>query len=195
MTNFSGIGRQGVWSWLTPERAVLVMPVLAGLGLSIALLSAGITPLTMRVREQSEVVEQLSSKAEFLPVLQQQLAALKREQDERDQQLDRLLDLVAGTSELQTLLAELNDMGRLHNVAINSTKPGEVKRFQPPSPVQARRQLAPPAARGRDSRAVVSRDPLLNRSLEKRSAALTVTGRSNKCSRFCNRWNGWRCLW
>ena len=176
MTNFSGIGRQGLWSWLTPERAVLVMPVLAGLGVSMALLSVGITPLTIRVREQSEVVEQLTSKAEFVPVLRQQLAALKREQEDRDQQLDRLLDLVAGTSELQTLLAELNDMGRLHNVAINSTKPGEVKRFQPPSPVQARRQLAPPAARGRDSRAVVSRDPLLNRSLEKRSAALTVTG-------------------
>ena len=108
MTNFSGIGRQGVWSWLTPERAVLVMPVLAGLGLSIALLSAGITPLTMRVREQSEVVEQLSSKAEFLPVLQQQLAALKREQDERDQQLDRLLDLVAGTSELTLSFSHSN---------------------------------------------------------------------------------------
>ena len=176
MTNFSGIGRQGLWSWLTPERAVLVMPILAGVGVSITLLSVVITPLTIRIRQQSEVVERLTSKAEFVPVLRQQLTALKREQEDRDQQLDRLLDLVAGTSELQTLLAELNDMGRLHNVAINSTKPGEVKRFQPPSPVQARRQLAPPAARGRDSRAVVSRDPLLNRSLEKRSAALTVTG-------------------
>ena len=176
MTNFSGIGRPGLWSWLTPERAVLVMPILAGVGVSITLLSVVITPLTIRVRQQSEVVEQLTSKAEFVPVLRQQLAALKREQEARDRQLDRLLDLVAGTSELQTLLAELNDMGRLHNVAINSTKPGEVKRFQPPSPVQARRQLAPPAARGRDSRAVVISDPLLNRSLEKRSAALTVTG-------------------
>ena len=176
MTNFSGIGRPGLWSWLTPERAVLVMPILAGVGVSITLLSVVITPLTIRIRQQSEVVEQLTSKAEFVPVLRQQLAALKREQEDRDQQLDRLLDLVAGTSELQTLLAELNDMGRLHNVAINSTKPGEVKRFQPPSPVQARRQLAPPAAGGRDSRAVVISDPLLNRSLEKRSAALTVTG-------------------
>ena len=121
MTNFSGIGRQGLWSWLTPERAVLVIPVLAGLGVSTALLSVGITPLTIRVREQSEVVEQLTSKAEFVPVLRKQLVALKREQEERDQQLDRLLDLVAGTSELQTFLAELNDMGSLYNVAITTT--------------------------------------------------------------------------
>ena len=175
MTNFSGIGRQGLWSWLTPERAVLVIPVLAGLGVSMALLSIGITPLTIRVRAQSEVVEQLTSKAELEPVLRQQLAALKREQEKRDQQLDRLLDLVAGTSELQTFLAELNDMGRLHNVVITTTKPGAVERFQPPQ-IQAPNQLASPAAGGGDSRATVNGDPLLNRTLEKRSAALTVAG-------------------
>ena len=175
MTNFSGIGRQGLWSWLTPERAVLVVPVLAGVGLSMVLLSVGVTPLTMRVREQAEVVEKLSSKAEFLPVLRQQLAALKREHEQRDQQLDRLLDLVAGTSELQTLLAELNDLSRLHNVAITTTKPGAIERFQSPTSVQGRVQVAPPAAGGGTSRAV-STDPLLNRTLEKRSAALTVMG-------------------
>ena len=175
MTNFSGIGRQGLWSWLTPERAVLVVPVLAGLGLSMAVLSVGVTPLTMRVREQSEVVEQLTVKAEFLPVLQQKLAALKRDQEQRDKQLDRLLDLVAGTSELQTFLAELNDLGRIHNVAITTTKPGPLERFSEPTPVQANGQSAPPAAGGSGSGPVVG-DPLLNRGLEKRSAALTVTG-------------------
>ena len=173
MTNFSGIGRQGIWSWLTPERAVLVVPVFAGLGLSMALLSVGITPLTIRVREQSEVVEQLTTKAEFVPVLRQQLAAVKRDQLERDQQLDRLLELVAGTSELQTFLAGLNDLARVHNVAITTTKPGAVERFQAPKPAQG--QDAPPAARGGGSQAAGG-DPLLNRGLEKRSAALTVKG-------------------
>ena len=137
MTNFSGIDRKGLWSWLTPERATLVITVLAGLGLSMAVLGLGITPLTMRYREQSKVVEQLTSKAESLPILEQQLASLKREQEQRDQQLDRLLELVAGTSELQTLLAELNDMGRSHNVTITTTKPGEIERFQSQLPVQA----------------------------------------------------------
>ena len=157
MTNFSGIRRQGLWSWLTPERAVLVVPVLAGLVMSMALLSVGITPLTMRVREQNEVVEQLTTKADFVPVLRQQVAVLKRSQQEREQQLDRLLDLVAGTSELQTFLAELNDLGRVHNVDINTTKPRALERFN----------ATPPSASG---------DPLLNRGLEKLSAVLTVTG-------------------
>ena len=175
MTNFSGIGRQGLWAWLTPERAVLVVPVFAGLGLSMGLLSVGITPLTMRVREQSEVVAQLTTKADFVPALRQQLAALKRKQANRDQQLDRLLELVAGTSELQTLLAQLNDMADLHNVEITTTMPGEVERFIAPTPAPEEGQIAPPAAGGGGPQEA-SGDPLLNRGLEKRSAALTVTG-------------------
>ena len=175
MTNFSGIGRQGIWAWLTPERAVLVVPVFAGLGLSMGLLSVGITPLSMRVREQSEVVAQLTTKADFVPVLRQQLAALKRKQADRDQQLDRLLELVAGTSELQTLLAQLNDMAYLHNVKITTTMPGEVERFIAPTPAPEQGQIAPPAAGGGGPQEAEG-DPLLNRGLEKLSAVLTVTG-------------------
>jgi len=173
MTNFSGIGRNGLWSWLTPERAVLVAPVFAGLGLSMALLSVGVTPLTIRVREQNEVVQQLTTKAEFVPVLRKQLAGVKRQQVERYQQLDRLLELVAGTSELQTFLAGLNDLARFHSVAITTTRPGAVERFKTPAPAQS--QGAPPAAGGANSGAAVA-DPLLNRGLEKRSATITVKG-------------------
>ena len=129
-----------------------------------------------------KVVEQLSSKTEFVPILRKRLAGLKREQEQRDEQLDRLLDLVAGTSELQTLLAGLNDMGRIHNVAITTTKPGDIERFQPLS-LQTQGQVAPPAAGGGDSRAGSS-DPLLNRSLEKHSVSLTVTGSFQKILEF-----------
>ena len=183
MTNFSGNRTKGLWSWLTPERAVVVMPVLAGLALSIGLLSVGVAPLTMRVREQKKMVNKLSSKAEFVPILQQQLADLKSEQEQREEQLDRLLDLVAGTAELQTLLAGLNDMGRFHNVAITTTQPGEVERFQQPLSLQSRGQVAPPAAGGGDSRKIAS-DPLLNRSLEKNTVSLTVTGSFQKVLAF-----------
>ena len=142
----------------------------------MALLSVGITPLTLRVREQSEVVEQLTTKADFVPVLRQQLAVLKREQ-ERSGNSSWIVcwHLVAGTSELQTFLAELNDLARLHNVAITTTKPGVTERFK------ARKTQGSGAdctTRSRWSGGSKSRagDPLLNRGLEKRSAALTVTG-------------------
>ena len=69
---------------------------------------------------------------------------MKRKQAERDQQLDRLLELVAGTSQLQTFMAELNDMARRYKVEIITARPGEVERFEAPTQVQIQDQIAPP---------------------------------------------------
>lgn len=185
MTNFSGVTRSGFWSWLTPERAVLVVPVLAGLGLSVVLVSVGVTPLLLQVKEQQELVDQLSAKSELLPQLRQELNDLRRQQEERQAQLDRLLALVSGTAELNTFLAQLNDLAAVHQVTINTTEPGAVERFKAPPPVPADGQNAPPAAgggqdappaAGGDQASAPSSDALLNRGLEKRSATLTVTG-------------------
>ena len=175
MTKSSGVNRSGFWSWLTPERAVLVMPVLAGLVFSLALLSVGVTPLSLRLKEQQELVDQLSAKSDLLPQLRQEINVLRRKQEERQAQLDRLLGLVAGTAELNTFLAQLNDLAAVHQVTINTTEPGPVERFQAPPPVSTDGQEAPPAARGGEASAAAS-DALLNRGLEKRSATLTVTG-------------------
>lgn len=173
MTNFSGVGRTGIWTWLSPERAVLVVPVLAGLGLSVLVFSAGITPLKLRVDEQQTVVDDLSYKSEMLPLLEQELSELRLKQAQREQQLDRLLALVAGTSQLNTFLAELNNLANAHGVAITTTEPGAVERFTAPAAPTG--QVAPPAAGGGESKASSS-DALLNKGLEKRSAGLTVKG-------------------
>ena len=173
MTNFSGVGRTGLWSWLSPERAVLVLPVIAGFGLSVLVFSAGVAPLKLRVDEQQKVVHDLSFKSEMLPLLEQELNELRLKQAQREQQLDRLLALVAGTSELNTFLAELNDLGNTHRVAITTTEPGEVQRFTAPSAPTG--QEAPPAAGGGQPSASTG-DALLHKGLEKRSAGLTVQG-------------------
>ena len=173
MTNFSGTGRTGLWSWLSPERAVLVLPVIAGVGLSVLVFSAGIAPLKVQVDDQQKVVDDLAFKSEMLPLLEQELDQLRLKQAQRQQQLDRLLALVAGTSELNTFLAELNDLGNTYRVAITTTEPGEVQRFT--APVASSGQDAPPAAAG-SQQVVPSGDALLNKGLEKRSAGLTVQG-------------------
>ena len=132
-----------------------MVPVLAGLSLSVAVFSLGVTPLSLRVNEQQELVDQLSQKSEFLPVLRQQMADLKRKQQLREAQLDRLLALVAGTSELATFLAQLNDLANVHQVTIKTTEPGEIQRFTPPPPANTTEQ-APPAAGGNQARVAYS---------------------------------------
>ena len=152
MTNFSSFGRSGTLRWLSPERAVLLLPVLAGLALSVLVLSVGITPLSLRVKKQEAIVEDLSFKREMLPLLLQEFADLKLQQRQREQQLDRLLALVAGTSQLNTFLAQLNDISNALDVTITTTEPGEVQRFTAPAAPTG--QGAPPAAGGGESEGI-----------------------------------------
>ena len=172
MTNLSGELRQGRFKWLTPENAVVVLPVLAGLVMAALIAPSGIWPLSQRVKNKREEVELLRSKSIAVPQLRQQLAELSSRQRLREQQLDRLLALVAGTSELNTFLAELNDLAITSGVLITTTEPGDVERFIPQtSPADG----APPAVGGEDGTAPAG-DALLIKGLEKRSAGLTVQG-------------------
>ena len=175
MTNLSGELRQGRFKWLTPENAVVVLPVLAGLVMAALIAPSGIWPLSERVNNKKEEVELLRSKSIAVPQLRQQLAELSAQQRLREQQLDRLLALVAGTSQLNTFLAELNDLAYATGVVITTTEPGDVQRFIPQTSPTGTADGAPPAAGGEDRSAPAS-DALLMKGLEKRSAGLTVQG-------------------
>ncbi|EAU71365.1 hypothetical protein BL107_07529 [Synechococcus sp. BL107] len=175
MTNLSGELRQGRFKWLTPENAVVVLPVLAGLAMAALIAPSGIWPLSERVTNKKEEVELLRSKSIAVPQLRQQLAELSARQRLREQQLDRLLALVAGTSELNTFLSELNDLAYATGVVITTTEPGDVQRFIAQASPAGTTDSAPPAAGG-EAGSAPSGDALLNKGLEKRSAGLTVQG-------------------
>ena len=163
MTNFSNESRQGLLQWLTPERAVQVLPLLAGIAVAGLILPAGVWPLSERVNNRQAEVDVLRTKSLAVPQMRQQLALLSARQRLREQQLDRLLALVAGTSELNTFLSELEDLATANGVVITTTEPGDVQRFIPQSSTAG---AAPPP----------SGDALLNKGLEKRSARLNVQG-------------------
>ena len=175
MTNLSGELRQGRFKWLTPENAVVVLPVLAGLVMAALIAPSGIWPLSERVTNKKQEVELLRSKSIAVPQLRQQLAELSARQRLREQQLDRLLALVAGTSELNTFLSELNDLAYATGVVITTTEPGDVQRFIAQASPAGTTDSAPPAAGG-EAGSAPSGDALLNKGLEKRSAGLTVQG-------------------
>jgi type IV pilus assembly protein PilO len=175
MTNLSGEFRQIRFKWLSPERAVLVLPVMASLAMAALIVPAGIWPISERMNNQQEEVELLRSKSIVVPQLRQQLVDLSVRQRLREQQLDRLLALVAGTSELNTFLAELNDLGYANGVLITTTEPGDVEVFVPQTPPVGMSDGAPPAAGGEDALAP-SGDVLLKKGLEKRSAEIAVQG-------------------
>ena len=161
MTNFQAETNRPTAAWLTPERAVVVVPILAGLALAATLASAVITPQLVQLRERRSVVDLLEQKSNALPELVEALAQRRLEQAEVMAQQQRLLALIAGTAQLETFLAQLNDLANKHQVVVSSTDPGAVEKA--PAPVAA--TDAPAAG-----------DPLLIQGLEKRSARIQVEG-------------------
>ena len=166
MTNFQADRKSPTVSWLTPERAVVVVPILAGLALALTLASAVITPQMVQLRERREVVDELEQKNEAFPGLVQALDQRRLDQAEVMAQQQRLLALIAGTAELETFLAELNDLANRYQVVVTTTKPGAVERASVPA-VSSDVPTAQDPAVG---------DPLLRQGLEKRSAQIGVEG-------------------
>ena len=168
MTNFQLKANRHVEAWLTPERAVVVVPILAGLVLAGTLAAAVIRPQLSRLNESRSVVEVMEQKSKALPGLEQALAVRLVEQAEVMAQQQRLLALIAGTSELETFLAELNDLADEHQVLVFSTEPGAIERAPVP--------IAPTDAPVAGTADLVVVDPLLMHGLEKRSARIQVEG-------------------
>ena len=101
MTNFQEATNRPVAVWLTPERAVVVVPILAGLALAVALTTAVITPQIVQLRDRRSVVDVLEQKSDALTGLAKALVQRRQDQDEVMAQQQRLLGLIAGTSELK----------------------------------------------------------------------------------------------
>ena len=169
MTNFQAENNRPTAVWLTPERAVVVVPILAGLALAATLASAVITPQVVQLRERRSVVDVLEQKNEALPGLVQSLAQRRLDQAEVMAQQQRLLALIAGTGELETFLAQLNDLADKHQVVVTSTEPGAVER----APVPVAPSDTPPVDGAED---LAVGDPLLMQGLQKRSARMQIDG-------------------
>ena len=175
MTNFQA-GAVPSRRWITPERAVLVLPVLAGVGLAVLLLLLGLSPLLLQVQKRSDVVVELERKSRDLPLLRRQLDALLQRQARTWAQQEQLLELVAGTGALNTWLAQLNRLAFREGVAIQLLEPQAIELYVPPPPPPAGGATAAPAPAAAGTPPPASADPLLAPNLEKRSAVITVQG-------------------
>ncbi len=170
MTNFQLGQNSRPRRLLTPERAVLFLPVLAGAVLAAIVLMVGFVPLSLQIKEKLDVLKEMETKQLDMPFLQQQIDALRRQKQLKIAQKERLLELVAGTTQLRTFLAKLNELAVQEGVAILKVEPKAVERPAPKTvnpATPAADATSPPLPPG---------DPLLAQNLEKRSAALIVQG-------------------
>jgi type IV pilus assembly protein PilO len=177
MTNFQPNPAKSQLGWLTPERSVLVLPVLGGVLLAGVIAIGALTPLLVTIRDQKAKLDALLFQQRELPALKQRLQGLSRQQQATQQQQDLLLGLLAGTNELTTFLAELDQLAQTAGVSIETTELGAIERYVAPvDPDDDGSTVA--------TLEVATSDLLLHPSLEKRSANLNVRGSYISVLRF-----------
>ena len=170
MTNFQGKQSTSRLRWLTPEQALLFIPVLSGVALGVALFGIAAVPIWRVVRERQDVVESLSVKSLALPQLERDLLEQQTLLFQLQSQENRLIEMLAGTKDLNTFLAGLNRLAVKHQVAVVTTAPGEIESWTPP--VVPEDGIEADLEGGEDG----SSDTLLQEGLEKRTASITIEG-------------------
>ena len=170
MTNFLGQPSRSS-GLLTPERLVLLLPITAGAALLLLVVMIGYPPLLLQWQQRREAISALLAQEAALPLLRGQIVASELQLQGKQQQQERLLTLVAGTGQLRTWLASLNDIAAATGVSVSFVEPGAVEVFVPP----------PPPAEGQPAdaapvQAAAPADPLLAPNLEKRSVQITLKG-------------------
>ena len=183
MTNFQTHAEKRQLSWLIPENAVLVLPIIGGAVLAGIIAIGAVTPVLVNLRDQKSKLDVLLSQQSEIPSLRQRLQDLSKQQLLRQRQQDLLLTLLAGTNELTTFLAELDQLAQKAGVSIETTEPGAIERYAPPVDTVANEVLPPPSG---ISVAATDQalDPLLSPGLEKRSSTITVLGSYTSVLKF-----------
>jgi len=154
----------------SPQRILLFLPIALGAGVAVLLLTAGATPLLVQRQQEQTLVNEMRSKRSDLSMLVQQLNQQKSELLKAELLQGRLVNLVAGTGQLRTVLAAMNTITQRHNVQITALELKPLVSYTPPLPP------AEPAAGEDPPPPPPPSDPLLRPGLEKRSALLSLTG-------------------
>ena len=178
--------------WVTPERLLLLIPLIIGSGIAALMAIILYLPLLYQVNRLGGLVQGLSDKVALVPGNRQRLSVQLQRFEQAQAQEELLLKLVAGTGQLQTLQAELSRLARRSGVAITGFEPraSEVSggsgasKGSAPAAGAARASAGSPASASPSAsastaspgRATGGPDPLLNAGLHKKSVLLTVSG-------------------
>ena len=162
----------GVGAWFSPTRILLVLPIVLGIGVGTLLVMLGVLPIVVQLQQDREEVELMEIKKIGLPLLRDQVNTLHRDLEDKQEQQTRLVSVVAGSNQLRTFLATLNELTALMGVQIQSIETKPVVRYVAPlSPLQSDEGQT-----AMESTPPLPSDPLLLPGLERRSVVISMKG-------------------
>ena len=123
MTNFQQDSSSGRFAWLTPERALVVLPTAVGLVFALILASALVVRFQSTIHELSALERERLQKRDELAFAKIQQRKLETSYREAAAQTKALQQLVTGNQSIETLLSQLDLEASESNVALESYEP------------------------------------------------------------------------
>ena len=149
---------------ITPENAVLFIPILISILIFLGIVSAVTLPQSLKIKKKLEQIKFLEEKISYIPIYNNKLKEITIKKNKALSQQGRLLSLVAGEKDLKTLLNKLNSITVNNKVKIIEVKPIVESNFILSQKTENKKGI---------------KDPLLQPSLEKYSFTLIVEGKYN----------------
>ena len=111
---------------ITPEKAATFIPVFISSGISILIIIFFVIPQYFKSAEVNSELNSLIQKKNELNNLKSQYKIINRKFDTLKKEKLQIIELITGTSNLDTLLAELGKIGKKNNIEFLSIVPKEV---------------------------------------------------------------------
>jgi type IV pilus assembly protein PilO len=105
------------------QRLLLGVPALLGGLLAAAVVGAGVVPQWMRLQADNQELQRLQDLQRQLPLLRDQLDRTRLDQEQAEQRQRRILELIQGSGEFATFLAQLDREAARHRVQLDLFEP------------------------------------------------------------------------
>jgi len=123
MTNFQQDNAQNRFAWLTPERALVVLPAAVGVTFALILAGALVVRFQSNINQLTALEQERLRKRDDLSFVKVQQRKLKQTYRQAQEQTQLLQQLVTGNQSIETLLSQLNLEASASNVVLESYEP------------------------------------------------------------------------
>jgi hypothetical protein len=152
---------------ITPEKAATFIPVFISSGISILLITFFVIPKYLKSTEVNSELNGLIQKKNGLNNLKKQYEIINKKFDKLKKEKSKIIELITGTSNLDTLLAELGRLSRKNNIEFLSIVPKKV--------VFAAENSDNKNLKNKNNQPDLKEDPLLVEGIKKYLIDLTFT--------------------
>jgi type IV pilus assembly protein PilO len=189
MTNFQG----GTPARVTREQILLWTPVALGGVVALAAAVLMLLPAVQQLSRKQQELTDLKEQEARGPLLRQQLTQQQETLEEAQQREKQILQLIAGSGDISTFMAQLSREARSSGVQLDSYEPvtaPAAPATTPPAgqtPPAAPNPPQPAAAAGAAAAVAAAVDPLVAPGLQKTSVLITAKGSGPQLQDFLRR--------